>query len=223
MNLSVAEQFVVLSLHPEKGRVIVNSTAFSYSLTGALLMDYLEKSEITTANKRLIPSISKNGEIIHDMFADKIMEDPKSRRISYWIRRLTRSRRLILREVINSLEKKNIIRTEERKFLNIIPYKRYWQGDARIRYNLIESLRNILLYGKKPEKKEYMLLGLIEASKAYFLLSTEWSERRVLRRKNAEFLKGDIISSEIGNMIREVHAAIVASVIAATAAAHASH
>ena len=167
MDHSVAEQFVILALNPEKGRVTLDSIHFRYSLTGALLMDYLDHGEFTIENKRIIPSFMINGEVVHDMVAEKIMKSGRNRRISTWISRLTNKSRLIFREITNTLEKQKIIRIEHKKFLNIFPYRRYWFNDKSIRTNLIEQLRGILLYGKQPGKKEIMLLGLVEAARAY--------------------------------------------------------
>jgi hypothetical protein len=65
-----------------------------------------------------------------------------------------------------------------------------------------------------------MLLGLISAARAHSLLAREKGERKLLRGKTHEFLKGDIMSAEINQAIREVHAAIVASITAASAASH---
>lgn len=223
MDHSVAEQFVILALDPEKGRVTLSNIHFRYSLTGALLMDYLEQGEITTEKKRIVPFFRKNGELLHDLFADKIMRSSKNRKISFWISRMALKSRYIFREMIKSLTKEKIIRTEQRKLLNIFPYYRYWFIDISIRTNLIELLREILLYGKKPGKKEIMLLGLVEASRAYSVLTHERGESKLLRKKNSALLKGDVLSSEINQAIREIQTAIVASIVAATAAAHGSH
>jgi hypothetical protein len=223
MNNAIAEQFAILSLNPEKGRVTIDSIHFRYSLTGALLMDYLEQDEFKVENKRVVPSFRINGDAIHDMFAERIMKSSRNRKISFWISRLTNKSRFIFREIISSLEKQKLISTEYKKFLGIFPYKRYWFLDDKVRRDLIERLREILLYGKQPGKKEIMLLGLVETSKAYRLLSREKGEAKILRKKNTEILKGDIMSDEISLAIREVQTAIAASVTAATIAAHSSH
>lgn len=223
MDIPVSKLFVILALNPEKGRIAIDSIHFRYSLTGALFMEYSDVGEIKVENKRIVPFFKNNGEALHDMIADKIMNSGKNRRISFWISRLTQKSRFILREITNSLEKDNIIRIEHKKFLNIIPYKRYWFIDSRTRSNLIEVLRGILLYGKQPGKKDFMLLGLLEASKAYRLLSRERGESKLLRKKNSEILKGDVMSAEISQVIVEVQTAIIASVAAASAAASSSH
>lgn len=182
-------------------------------------MDYNERGDFTTENKRIVPSFRKTGEILHDMIADQIMKSGRNRRISFWVGRLAHKSRLYFRATVSSLEKKGILRIEQKKFLNIFPYMRYWFTDNSVRNNTIETLRGILLYGKKVEKKEIMLLGLVEASRAYKLLSREKGEPKLLRRKNTEFLKGDIISSEISQSIREVQAAVIVSISAANSAA----
>jgi hypothetical protein len=223
MDNSVAEQFVILSLNPEKGRVSLDSIHFRYSLTGALLMDYLDQEEFKLENKRVVWSFRMTGDTIHDMFAERIMNSSGNWKISFWIRRLTRKSRLIFSEIIKSLEKRKLISIEHKKFIGIFPYKRYWFLDNGIRNGIIERLREILLYGKQPVKKELMLLGIVEAARAYRLLSREKGEARILRKKNNEILKGDVMSAEISKAVREVQAAIVTSVITATIAAQGSH
>jgi hypothetical protein len=223
MDNSVAEQFVILSLNPEKGRISIDSIHFRYPLTGALLMDYLDQEELKVENKRVVWSFRMTGNAVHDIFAERIMNSSGNWKISLWIRRLTRKSRLVFREIISSLEKQKLISIEQKKFLGIFPYNRYWFLDNGIRTGIIERLREILLYGKQPGKKELMLLGIVEAARAYRLLSREKGEARILRKKNNEILKGDVMSSEISKAVREVQAAIVVSVITATMAAHASH
>jgi hypothetical protein len=221
MDNSVAEQFVILALNPEKGRITISDIPFRYSLTGAYIMEYHDKGEFTIENKRVVSSFKKNGEIIHDLFAERIMKSSRNRRISFWIGRLTCKRKVIFREIISNLEKERILRTEQKKFLNIFTYRRYWFIDKNVRTNLIELLRGILLYGKQAGKKEIMLLALVEASKSYSVLSREKGESKILRRKCTGLLKSDVISAEISVAIREIQSAVIASVTAASVAASA--
>jgi hypothetical protein len=223
MDRSVAELFVILALNPEKGRVSIDKVHFSYSLTGAILMDCLAGEEFRVEEKRVIPSLKLNDDAIHTMFAERMMKSSRNRKISYWVMRLTRKSRFIFSEMVKSLEKQRIIQIEQKRFLNIFPYKRYWFVNKSTREKLVDEIRDILVRGKQPDKKDIMLLGIIEASRAYRQISKDRSEARELRKKNRELLRGDIMSSEISEAIKEVQAAIVASVTAAAAASHASH
>jgi golgi phosphoprotein 3 len=217
MEHSVAELFVILALNPEKGRITIDSTHFRYSLTGAILMDYLEGEEFRIENKRVVPSLKINDDAIHTLFAKSIKKSSRNRRISFWIRSLTRKSRFVFSEMTKNLERKQIITIEQKRFLNIFPYKRYWFTNNSIREKMIEDIRSVLLRGNQPDKKEILLLGVIEASGAYRLVARERGEARLLRKKNTELLKGDVMSAEISRAIKEVQAAIVASVVAGTA------
>jgi hypothetical protein len=223
MDNSIAEQFVILALNPEKGSIAIPGIHFRYSLSGAILMDYLAGEEFRVEEKRVIPSLRLNDEAIHALFSDMIMKSSRNRRISYWVRRLTTKSRFIFSEMTRSLEKQGIIQIEQKKFLNIFPYKRYWFKNKSVREKIIEEVRNILIRGRQPGKKDLMLLGIIEASAAYRLISKERGETGLLRKKNKVLLKGNVMSIEISQAIREVQEAVTSSVIAASMASHASH
>jgi len=223
MKQKVAELFVILALNPEKGRVAINDVHFRYSLTGAMIMDFLDQGEISIENKRIVPHFHNTVNQGHDFLADKIMKSKKNRRLSFWIKRFSYKNRFFFKSIIDSLEIDRIVSIEQKKFLNIIPYNKYWIKDRSVREKLIETLRGVLVYGKEPGKREIMLLGLVEASRAYPLLARERGESKLMRKRNSELLKGDIMSSEINEAIKEVHAAIISSVAASSAALHGSH
>lgn len=177
METNVTSQFIILALHPEKGRVMIDSTRFRYSLIGALLMDFLDNGEISLNEKRLIPSFRKNGDLIHDMIAEKIERSSRPKRISYWVRSLSMKSRQVLRESMNTLINNGIVRHEKRYFLNIFPYNRYFITKPNIRTGIIDEIRSVLLYNKPATRKQGMLIGLIKASRSSRLLANERTEK----------------------------------------------
>lgn len=223
METSVARQFVILSLHPEKGRIMIPGTHFRYALTGAVLMDLVLRGEIALENRKLVPAFRKNGERIHDMFAETMESQSRPKRTAYWIRRFSMKNHLIFKETVNSLVANGILLHERRYFLNFIPYSRYMIADRRIRRDIIEGLREVLLQGRESTGLQSMLIGLLKASGSHNLLATERSERSVLRKKCREFKTDNEMASETDRAIKEVQAAIIASVTSATIAAHARH
>lgn len=223
MDTNITSQFLIFSLDPEKGRVVIENIRFRHSLIGAVLMDFLDSGEISLSENRLIPSFRKNGDKIHDMLAERIEKSSRPRRISYWVRILAMKSRFVFRESINSLINKGVIRHEKRYFLNIFPYNRYFITQKNIRTVIIEEIRNILLYDKSSTRKQSMLIGLIKASQSHNILALEKGERKIIRKKCNEFTQKDAMASEIDKAIHEVQAAIVASVAASSAAAGAAH
>jgi hypothetical protein len=223
MEFNLITQFVIISLDPDKGKIVINNTHFRYTLTGAVLMDFLLNGEISLSNKRLVPLFRNNGDLIHDMFADKISRSSKPRRVSFWIRRLSGKSRFVFKETIHSLIEKGLLRHERRYFLNIFPYNRYFIHNVSYRSDIIEGIREILLHNKTASNKQSMLIGLIKASGASRILVKEKGERSILRKRCNDFLQKDVIASETEKAIREVQAAIIASITAANVAASASH
>jgi golgi phosphoprotein 3 len=219
METSVTSQFIILALHPEKGRKMIDNIHFRYTLIGSVLMDFLEGEEVSLNNKRLIPDFRRNGEIVHDMISDKIGTQGKPRRISFWIRRLSIKSRFIFKETINLLINKGIYRHERRYFLNIFPYDRYFLTERGIRTGIIDGVRDVILHEKSATGRQIMLIGLINASRSWNILVKEKGERWMLRRKCNEFMKSDAISSEIDQTIKEIQTAIISSILAASAAA----
>jgi hypothetical protein len=218
METTVTQQFVILSLHPERGRIRIDNTHFRYSLIGAVLMDFLNNGELSMNNKRLVPSFRKNGEEVHDTFAE-VMERPANpKRVSYWIRRLSMKSRFVFRGTTAQLIHRGILRHEKKYFLNIIPYNCYYISDERFRKEIIDSLREVLLNNKQSVREQRMMIGLIAASRAFRLLAYEPGEKRTIRLKCKEFMKNDEMSSEINQVIREVQSSIAASIAASAAA-----
>jgi hypothetical protein len=223
MLLTVTRQFVILSLHPEKGRLIIQNSTFRYSLIGAVLMDLLKSSEISMTNHRLIHSFRKNGEQVHDLIAERIERSSKPRRFSYWVRRLSMKSRFIYNDTINALVSNGMLRHEKRFFMNIIPYNRYFLNDKRVRNEIIEGLRGVLLYGKQATSEQMMLIGLLKASSAHSILAREREEKRILKKKCSELMEQDELSSEIDKAIREMRAAIASAVAVSAATSHGAY
>jgi hypothetical protein len=217
MEKSVTAQFVILSVHHDNGRIVIDNLHFKYSLIGAVLMDFLDRGEISLSNRRLIPSLRKNGDPMHDMFVERIEGYSKPRRISRWVRSLSGKGWLVFKDTINSLIDKGIIRHERRLFLNIFPYNRFFHTEKSQRTGIIDGIRDVLFHDKSATRQQIMLIGLIYASRSHHILAKEKGERWILRRKCKEFMKGDTIPSEIDQIIREVNSEIDASVAAASA------
>jgi hypothetical protein len=219
MERSITQNFIILAIHPEKGRIIIDNLHFSYTLSGAVLMDLMNTGEISFENNRLVSRVKRNGETLHDRIEELLTKASKPRRISYWIQKLTRERKLVFRESINMLITQGLIRHEKRYFLNIIPYNRYFISGNNLRNNIINELREILLHDKQPTMDQAILIGLLKASRSSNILAIERAEKGILRRKVKSFVINDIMSPEIEKVISQVQSAITASITAAAVAA----
>lgn len=212
MKYSVAEQFLILALNPEKGRISLDGTHLRYSLTGAILMDFFEGDELRVEDNRVIPSLRINNDSLHAIFSEQFSKSSRNRKISYWIRRLSNKSRFIFRELTLSLEKQGILRIEEKKFLNIFPYRRYWFINNYIRNEITDNLRNILLHGTNPDKKDLMLISVLHAAEAHSILKKERGETKTIRQKSTALLKSSLVTSEISQTVKEIQSAISSAI-----------
>lgn len=218
MESTITRQFVILSIHPEKGRIIIQDTYFRYTLIGAFFMDLLNSREISMSEKRMTHSFRRNGDPVHDNIVEIIERSSRPRKFSYWINRFSRKSRLIFNNTINSLVTNGIIRHEKRYFLNIIPYNRYFFNDLRSRNEIIDGLRGVLLHGRQVTGDQMMLIALLKASSGHAIVAKENGEKRIIKKKCSELMEKNELSSEMDKVIREVRAAIASSVAISAAA-----
>jgi hypothetical protein len=54
MELNITEKFLLLGLHPEKGRFIISDVHLSYGLVGAILLEMSIDNRIAIENNRVI-------------------------------------------------------------------------------------------------------------------------------------------------------------------------
>lgn len=223
MEASILNRFVILSIHPEKGRIIISNSYYRYGLAGAVLMDFLKRGEIFLENKRVKCSFRRNGEVIHDFFADMMEKPSGPKRVSYWLGRISMRSRKIFRETTDSLASSGIIRIEKRYFLNIIPYRRFFFTDRRARIDIAEGLRSVLLSKAAPDNDQVMLAGLLKATRSTSIIAIRKEEKQALKQACENLGKDNIMAKEIDKAIREMQAAIVSSIAVSAAMSHGSH
>ncbi|MFN8210157.1 MAG: GPP34 family phosphoprotein [Bacteroidales bacterium] len=219
MEFSIAQQFTILSLHPEKGTRIMDGYHFGYSLAGACLMDFYRNGEILYSDKRIHPSTPRTIDPYHDRLIQIVKEYPRPRKAGYWIRKLSWGRRKNFLEVISILESRGIVSDEKLYFLGFIPYHRYHLNDKSIRNEIVEKLRKVVIGGMIPDPEKLMLLCLLRTSGATRILANDWNERGIVRSACRQLMRRDENGSEAEKFVRAV-AYAVRDEIASSEATH---
>ncbi len=120
--------------------------------------------------------------------------------------------------MLEILQHKGIIRLEKKRFL-FIPYLKAYLIKKNDRIKLINAIRDTLIYTKKTDLEMASLLGLIQACQMIRILSKESSERKHFKIKLDQIMKSDEIASGVNIVVREMQAAILASLVVTTVAA----
>lgn len=221
MELNLAEKFLLLGLHPEKGRFTISDIHRSYGLVGAVLLDMSMDGRIELENNRVLLKEKRSGDPVVAEVSAILANARKPYKLQTWISRLSSKSRKFRWEYLNAMERKRVIRIEHRKFLGLIPYRKCYVQNHDLRSNLIQQLRDSILYRKDIDNVGIALLGLVEACQMHKTISPDRDEQKRLKKELKTLIKESPIASAVDQTIKQVQVAILASVAAASAAARA--
>lgn len=225
MKLNTAEKFLLLAKHPEKFWYKISEIHLNYGIIGSILIDLSLKKSLEIKEKCFHVNTKfeyKDKEYPgFERISDFIINSKKSRKPKYWIQKFARKSRIYKWEFFNGLEKKRLVRIENRKFL-FIPYRRCYLVDSRTRNKLIDHLRDSVLYKKKKSEEDMAILGMVEACKMHKIISRDRHEVKMIKKELKTLLKDSPISQIVDDTIKQVQIAItiaIASSVAASTAA----
>ena len=113
------------------------------------------------------------------------------------------------------MKAKGLVKITHKRFL-FIPYIRARLNRKSERNKLIEQLRSILIYSRKPDAEIAPILGLVEAGKMYRVIARDRNEIKSFRKKLKEMVKSDLIATSVSQVISEMQTAVTAAVLAST-------
>lgn len=223
-TLNTSEKFLLIAHHPEKGRLVVSRQFFRYGLAGAILLDLLLDGRLGMENGRIIPRPGNTpSDPVKSEVIQMITESVRPRRAGYWVRRLAFRYNGYLNQMRAGLAGKRLLKIEESRLLGIIPWRRSFLTESYTRTNLIRQLKNDILVYRGDAGESSALAGLVEACRMRRILSTDREELKMIRSQVKKILKDSPVSDAVAQTIRQVQAAIIASVTASIAASSGRH
>jgi len=219
MKLSIVEEFLLIALHPVKGRFIISDLHINYGIIGALLMEMSLENKISIENDRLI--LGKYRRIDNSIISEIISiieKSGKARKIKYWVSRLSRKARTYKWSLLDGLELKGLVRVEDKRFLGFIPYKKCYLIDDKLRNQLVKQKKACILFRKELSNRNIVVLGLIEACQIYKAFSSDKSELKIMKKELKLIIKENPIADSVDKTIKELQSAVMGAVVASTAA-----
>ncbi len=218
MKLSIAEKFLLLAQHPEKGWYITGDTQVVYGLIGALLMEMSLANRFRMESKKLILNTEEKSE--NAIFADIEMRiaKKKPRKVKTWVSYLANKSRKYRIAIQNEMMSKRLIRVEQKKFLGLIPYRRVYLVETKTRNTLIHDLKRAILSKHNLDDETISLLAIINASEMYKVFAKDRVERKHVKKELKKLVKENPIANSLSQSIMEVQAAIAISVTAVSVA-----
>ncbi len=221
MELSTVEKFLLIAQHPIKGRFIISDVQINYGIIGAILLDMsLEQKVIIEDNKLNLKNRGKVKDPIISEIVEIISISKKPRKIKSWVIKLARKSRKYKWLILGELNRKRLIRIENRKFLGLIPYRKKYLTESRTREKLIRHLKKCILHPSSQEinNEDVVVLGLVEACKMHKILSENRRELKIIKKEIKEIIKKSPIADAVDKTIKEVQAAIIGAIVATSVA-----
>lgn len=218
MKLNILNKFLLLAHHPEKGRFLISETHINYGIIGAALLEMSLDGQIKIDDDKLIvlENVKSNRPIISEILTE-VKNSKKSREIRYWLNRLARNSRQFKWIILTELQNEKLVRIEKRKLLGLIPYRKSYLVDRTLRESVISQLKNDVLFRKNSLNEDSMImLGLIEACRMHQIITSDKVELKKLKKELKEIIKDSTIASTVDETLKQIQAAIMVSIIAAS-------
>ena len=218
--MKLPEQILLLSLHDEKGSVLMSaSSALPYALAGALLLElhFSGKIELKDGRLKLLDASHTDDELLNEAI-DLMTQTRKIKKAGYWVERINSKIKNIRKRLLLRLVDAGILKEDHRKFLWLIPYNRYPAENPSPELSIRHNIRQIVLYGTKPDDHMAALISLVRACN----LENEIFEREELKqakRRIRDISQGEDIGKAVTDVTQAMTAAVAGAVAAATVAA----
>lgn len=213
MELNIIDQLTLLALDDEKGTLVVDSTAFSYAIAGAVIMELAHEERIDLSGEKvMLKDKTKTGDKIIDIYFDFIIQSEKERKIKSWVERIGSKADKIKRDTIDKLIDKRILEKKENKILWIFSYNKYPTQNPKPENQLRSRLYDIIVNSHRPELKEIMLLNLIEScSLGREVFGKE--QAKTFKKKIKTINEYDNLAGEVNKSVKEICDAINAMLV----------
>jgi len=218
-TFSTAEKFLIIAHHPEKGGFLTYQTYVQYGIAGAILLDLTLEEHISIADKKLFlkPGKALASHLLNDV-STMIGLSPNPRKLSYWVGKLASRYNMYKWQILEGLESKRILRIERRKFLGLIPYRLSFFTETYTRSSLVRQLKNEIMSGRGVDGELNALAGIVKACSMERVLSSDRDELERIRQQLKVMVSESPVSDVVAQTIRQVQAAIIASLTAAVVA-----
>jgi len=148
MDIDLKEFYVFLNIHEKSGSITNNNFSYGFAATALIELFLMDKIKLENA-KIVVSSYKKIDDPILERIRKAINDAGKTRKVAPWLFRISMKVPKFKKQVLKNLERKRIIKIEYRKFLRLIPYKRYTIKNRQLRKSLINQITEVA-YGSSP-------------------------------------------------------------------------
>lgn len=213
MDLTLTDELMLLALDDEKGNFVAESLAFTYALSGSVIMELSLRDKIDLRGKEvIIKGSGRTGDDLLDSQLELIRQSKKVRKIDYWIDKIGGKESDIIENSIAKLVKSGILRKEEKKYLWVFTSKKYPTSNPTIENQLRRRLLDVLEKNAEPSLNEIMLISLVDACSLNVEVFGKEKAKKY-DKKIKSIIEQSKSNAAINGTIKEIHDAVMACLV----------
>ena len=212
--LTFPEEIVLLSLDDKSGKFVdLPPLAMDQALAGAALLELAFQNRIDTDLTHLtLVNAKPTGEGMLDPLLEKIVEAKDKKDAKYWVGVFSAEGEKLREKTLDRLVQRGIIKREEKRFLWVIPGRRYPMVNNQEEQEVRKRIQSVIAEGEVPGPRDVVLISL---SSACQLLRSVFSDADLLKysARIAEVSKIDLIGRAVSKSVAEVQEAVMRAVL----------
>ena len=208
--LNLAEELFLVALDEDAGWIAAPAlNTLRYGLAAALLADLALQGKIVVEDQRVsVLDPTPVGDDLLDETLQRLVEAGRPRKAKYWLNAL--GFRKLSKQVAEHLVKRGVLRTDEKRYLWVLPYAIYPQQDASAKYWIKQSLRAAALTNAAADRRSIVLLSLMKGCRLLTLVFTK-DERKAAGKRVDELVKGEDFGDAVAQTLADIEAATTAA------------
>lgn len=205
---------MLLSLDDKSGKFVdLPPLAMDQALAGAALLELAFQNRIDTDLTHLtLVNAKPTGEGMLDPLLEKIVEAKDKKDAKYWVGVFSAEGEKLREKTLDRLVQRGIIKREEKRFLWVIPGRRYPMVNNQEEQEVRKRIQSVIAEGEVPGPRDVVLISL---SSACQLLRSVFSDADLLKysARIAEVSKMDLIGRAVSKSVAEVQEAVMRAVL----------
>ena len=203
--LTLVEELELLSLDDKTGvHLPLLPEALGYGLAGAILADLERVYRISTSGRVVeVKNPTPTGNPLLDPWLEKILADPKTHAIAYWLSVFSDEKAAIESAALDQLIARTILKREDKKILWVFGLRRYPTIHNEERVEVRTRLARLIQGEETPPHFDATLISLLSGCN---LLSAVFHNGEFEERSERieAIAKADPVGSEVAGACREM-------------------
>ena len=212
--LTFVEEIVLLALDDKNGKFVeLPPLALDQALAGAVLLELAFQNRIDTDLKHLVlVSDQPTGDKMLDPILKEITAAKDKKDAKHWVGVISADGDKIRNAALARLVEKGVLKQEEKKFLWVIPGRRYPMIQNQEEEEVRKRIRKVVADGEVPSPRDVVIVSLASACQ---LLRTVFTDAELLKYspRIAEVAKMDLIGRAVSKSVAEVQEAVMRAVL----------